>query len=250
MHRIRNCAVALVGAAAIAVAMSGTASADVEADGGGAQGASAQVTVPVVGTVTLPPTPEVTLPVTGGTLQNQVAGLSIPGAASADVLSVASQGTTGPGGSVSSQAEVAGANVADDTVTASVINSSCLSNESGSTGTSGLANANVAGVPVDANPPANTVIPAPGIGSVTLNEQTTADNPAAGSTKITVNAVHVRLDGLAGAGDVIISQARCGVVGADVLGESVDNLPAAADLLPEAEAAGASAIGSTPTLAG
>lgn len=196
--------------------------------------------LPVVGTVSVPPTPNVNLPAGGGSLQETVVSLGVPGVVDAAVLSVATNGSTGPGGSASSAADVANADAFSGLATAGVIHSECLSDEAGSNGDSALVNAEVAGVPVAANPPANTVIPVPAVGTVTLNEQTVTDVPGS-STGIVVNAVHVSLNGIAADGDIIISQSACGVAGAEVLG---------AEVIGEAGPASGDAISGDPNLAG
>ncbi|MFN2606616.1 MAG: choice-of-anchor P family protein [Acidimicrobiales bacterium] len=50
------------------------------------------------------------------------------------------------------------------------------------------------------DPPPNTVIPLPGVGTLTLNEQKTTTGPG-GNRSITVNAVHLHPTGLV-VGDV------------------------------------------------
>ncbi len=247
MHRLRYCAVALAGATCLAFAMGGTAGAQVDQDNGGASGLSASLNLPIVGTVNIPPTPNVNLPPLGGSVHENVVSLDVPHVVSAAVLDVQSNGTTGPGGSVTSAADVATANVLEDTVTADVVHSDCLSDESGSSGNSALVDASVAGNPIEVSPPANTSIPVPAVGTVILNEQQESNAP--GSTSIVVNAVHVALDGIAGTGDVIVSQSRCGVAGAAVLGETVTRGSGAGGV-SEAGPAAASAIGSNPNLAG
>jgi hypothetical protein len=245
MHKLRYCAATLAGAACIAFAMGSTAGADVGVDSGGAAGVQADVDT-LAGPVNIPPTPSVNTPPGGGSAQQSVTNLSVPGVASASVLSATTDGTVGPGGSVSSSADVVDASAGDDVVTADVIHSECLSDESGSSGSSSLVDASVAGNPVAVSPPPNTTIPVPSVGTVTLNEQQTSDGPA--STGIVVNAVHVALDGPAATGDVIISQSRCGVAGSSVLGGPTSQLPEAAAAAAEAAAAGG--INANPNLAG
>ena len=76
----------------------------------------------------------------------------------------------------------------------------------------------VGGVPVNDNPPPNTTILVPGIGSVTLNEQTCDGGgvpPCSGTTKsgIRVRAIHVIVDnpnalGVPQGADVIVGEAH------------------------------------------
>jgi len=85
-------------------------------------------------------------------------------------------------------------------LTADVIESECA----GSAGSASLLNADAAGNPLNAAPPANTVVPIPGVGSVTLNEQTVD------SSGITVRAIHldVAVGGIVIA-EVVISESVC-----------------------------------------
>jgi hypothetical protein len=46
----------------------------------------------------------------------------------------------------------------------------------------------------------------PGVGTLVLNEQTTSP-----SGVLTVNAMHLVLNGRIGTGDVVVAQSRCGV---------------------------------------
>jgi hypothetical protein len=242
MRKLRYSAAALAGATCLAFMLAGTASADVDEDAGGASGVLASVNTPI-GTVNVPPTPNVNLPAGGGSLQQTLVSLGVPGVVSAGVLSVSTNGSTGPGGSASSSADVANADAFSGVATAGVIHSECLSDEAGSSGDASLVNAAVAGTPIAANPPANTEIPVPGVGSVFLNEQAGTNDPGV-STSIVVSAVHVSLNGLAGDGDIVISQSGCGVAGAEVLGVSVIG-PAG-----PASASAADAINGNPNLAG
>ena len=90
------------------------------------------------------------------------------------------------------------------------------SNGDGSTGSSTLTNVRVAGVPVNVNAPPNTVLALTGIGSVTINEQIRPTN-GAGDTSIIVRAIHIRLNGALGNGDIILAESRCGARGPDVV---------------------------------
>ncbi len=90
------------------------------------------------------------------------------------------------------------------TVSASAINSQANSASGGGTSSSDshgttLLGLSVAGMAVSDNPPPNTTILVPGIGSVTLNEQTCDGGsalPCSGATSsgITVRAIHVIVD--------------------------------------------------------
>src|SRR5713101_1581317 len=109
------------------------------------------------------------------------------------------------------------------TASASVINSQANSvsgggrSSSDTAGTS-LLGLSVAGMPVSNNPPPNTTILVPGIGSVTLNEQTCDGGGAppctgAGSSGIRVRAIHVIVDnpnatGVPQGADIMVGEAH------------------------------------------
>lgn len=130
-------------------------------------------------------------------------------------LKVTTHGTTGPPGSATATAaaSVAAPEALGGAVTATSAASSCTSDEDGTRGSTTLDDATLVlsatetlGLP--AEPAPNTTYAATGSGSeaaftVVLNEQ---EVDAAG---ITVNAVHIRLDGPSGAGDIVLGQSRC-----------------------------------------
>jgi nuclear receptor co-repressor 1 len=174
---------------------------------GGASGVSAGVNLGII-TVNVPPTPSVSLPPGGGNSTNSLANVNVPGVVSTGVLNVGTQGATGPGGFASSTASVADPNVLGGTATALLVQSECLSDQSGSTGSSTLVGANILGTPLlNIQPPANTTLGIPGVVTVTLNGQsgsTTAD-----ATDLTVRALEVNvLQGLS-VGDVVVSESAC-----------------------------------------
>jgi hypothetical protein len=185
-----------------------SASADIINVDGGASGVSASVNLGVV-TVNVPPTPAVSLPPGGGNDSESLANVNVPGVVQTGVLNVETQGSTGPGGSAQSAASVANPNVLDGTVTADVISSECLSDESGSTGSSTLLGAEILGNPaIDLSPPPNTVLGIPGLVSIILNGQsgsTTAD-----STQLTVRALEVQVLQALNVGNVVVSESACG----------------------------------------
>jgi hypothetical protein len=185
-----------------------SASADILNVDGGASGVTASVNLGLVN-VTVPPTPAVSLPPGGGNETDSLANVNVPPVIQTGVLNVGTQGTTGPGGSAASTASVADPNVLDETVTADVIRSECLSDEGGSTGSSTLLDAEILGNPaVDLSPPPNTVLGIPGLVSIILNGQsgsTTAD-----STQITVRALEVQLLQALNVGNVVVSESSCG----------------------------------------
>jgi hypothetical protein len=184
----------------------------------------------ILGPISLGPISPVELPSNGG-------GPFTESVASVDVLGIVTTGlleTTTEGGNLGSHQGFATSEaiVADPTVlgalsgllggspllTADAIEARCISNGDGSTGETTLANASLAGFGIlDINPAPNTTLDVLGLVTVTLNEQIVTNVPGQ-ETTITVNAVHISVNvlGLI-SGDVIISQARCGAFGPDVL---------------------------------
>ena len=166
---------------------------------GDAFGLSGQLTVPVVGAVTIPPTPHVQLPPGGS---QQVLGLSTPGPVSAAILNAASNRDAN--GDVVSSASVADA-AALGLVTAGLVSADCVADAGNST----LVSTTIAGFPVNVSVPPNTAFAIPGVIGATLNEQQPNDGG------ITVRAIHLTVPLL---GEIIISQAGC--TGVDVAGAS------------------------------
>ena len=143
---------------------------------------------------------------------------SVPGLLSVGILNADTQGDFAgtPAALVGSHSSASVANVnigppGPPVIHADAVSSSCASSASGSTGTASVVNLAIAGMSViNGTIPANSQIPLPGIGTITLDEQTTSSSPA--GSEITVNALHVALDGALGKGDIIISQSHCDVV--------------------------------------
>ena len=178
--------------------------------GGGAYGTSVNVQ-PVVGpAVTYGPAPSVTLPPAGGgPFTASLVSLVLPGLVETKAQSVSTQGALGPSGFATSSAQAATLSAAGGAVKASLVGTSCRIDSAGNTtGTSSFAALTVLGHSVSASPPPNTTVPLPGVGTLTLNEQTTTTGPG-GLRSITVNAVHLHLAGTLGNGDIIVSQSRC-----------------------------------------
>jgi hypothetical protein len=208
-HLCALVAVLLVSAAVLGVE-SGAAAGTVGLVGGGAFGTSVNVQ-PVVGpTVTYGPAPSVTLPPTGGgPFMASLASLVFPGLVETKVQSVSTQGALGPSGFVTSSAQVATLSAAGGAVKANLVGTSCRIDSAGNTtGATSFVGLTVLGTSVSASPPPNTPVPLPGIGMLTLNEQSSTVGPG-GLRSITVNAVHLHLAGTLGNGDIIVSQSRC-----------------------------------------
>lgn len=228
--RVRRRAIAalLMGAVIIPASLVAPAGADVNEVSGG--GFALEVNLGTfLGPVTLGPVSPVELPGNGG-------GPFTESVAQVDILGIVTTGlleSSTEGGDLGSHQGFAtsSATVADPTVlgalagllggpllTADAIEARCISNGDGSTGETTLANATLAGFGIlDVSPAPNTTLNVLGLVTVTLNEQIVTNVPGQ-ETTITVNAVHISVNvlGLV-SGDVIISQARCGAFGPDVL---------------------------------
>jgi hypothetical protein len=84
--------------------------------------------------------------------------------------------------------------------------SECRADPEGAQGSATVAKLVIFGQPVNVSTAPNTTITIPGIGVLILNEQTTDKDGT-----ITVNAVHLKLNGSLGKGDIILAQSRCGI---------------------------------------
>lgn len=160
--------------------------------------------------VTASPTPSVTLPATGGNLNQSVVSICAGVACSvlsAGVLNAATQGSTTGAPTSASSASVATVNVLAGVLTADAIASKCTADSSGVSGSATVANAKLAGITIAVNPGPNTTLTVAGLATVILNEQTTSSS--GGTNAITVNAVHVKLNLGVATGDIIIGQSHC-----------------------------------------
>jgi hypothetical protein len=161
------------------------------------------------GLLAVPPTPDATLATPNPA---PVASLTVAGL-TATVLT-ASVTTNSAQSSVASLASGLGS-LLGLVSTTGVISSSCLANADGSfVRTSSIAGLTIGGVTSPAGPiAANTVlVTIPGVATVTLNQQ--VPGPITGSEE--VNAVHIALLGVLGAGEVInIADSTCGPFTAD-----------------------------------
>lgn len=208
-------AAAAVAMAAAAISAS-PAHADVTSLGGGAYGE--RVSVNSVASARSGPRPSVSLPSSGGgPFSTNLAAASVTGLLSTGVLTVTTRGdrVVSHLRTATSSATVNNVNDGAGAVRASLVRSTCSSNGTSSTGSTTILGSNLG---VSASPAPNTVRRLPGgLGSVTFNEQIRT-NSVGRTTSITVNAIHVRLDGGAlGSGDITISQSRCQANGPDVL---------------------------------
>ncbi len=209
-HRSLLLVALLLVAAAFLGGANGAAAGTVRLVGGGAFGTHVNVQ-PVVGpAVTFGPKPSVTLPPAGGgPFTANLASVVLVGLLQTKALSVSTQGVFGPSGFVTSSAHAATVSAAGGAVKASLVVTSCRIDSSGNTiRTTNFAGLTVLGTSVVANPPPNTKVTLPGVGTLTLNEQTSTVGPG-GLRSITVNGIDLHLAGALGTGGIVISQSRC-----------------------------------------
>jgi hypothetical protein len=213
-------AVAVVAAGGAMLAFAGSSSAAVATVSGGAFGEQVNATITDVGSITSGPTPTVTLPSSGGSFMQSAASAAVGPAGlflTSGALNVATEGTTGASGTVTSAASVANPNVLQ-TLTATSVASGCRSTEAGTTGSTTIAGgvlvqSAASTIQLPPNPAPNTSIDGVNDGeggtgdqfTVILNQQSTTNGV------LTVNAVNFVLRGPTATGNVILGQTRCGV---------------------------------------
>ena len=214
----RRALVVLAAGTALAVTtVTGASAASATVDGN-AYGAQVNVTTLGLLSVTVGPTPSVTLPSSGSAsaITQSLASVTATGLLSTGVLNVSTQGT--PGSNVQSSASVANVNV-PTVLSATAIGANCEAAADGTlSGSSTLTTATVGGVAVAADPAPNTVIQLAGLATVTLNEQTETGVGTA-DPQIVVNAIDIKLlPGLAslGTGSIVIGHAECSQEGGSV----------------------------------
>lgn len=142
------------------------------------------------GPVSIEPTPAVTS--SDEKTQRSVATATAAGSITARALNAQAPQAS------ASRSSVADLKVQAAQLTASAVRATCADGA----GTASIANAELAGVPLDVSPSANTEISIPGAGTLVLNKQT---ENADGS--LTVTAVHLSLGG---AQTVDVASATCG----------------------------------------
>ncbi|HLK67364.1 MAG TPA: choice-of-anchor P family protein [Bryobacteraceae bacterium] len=149
----------------------------------------------------------------GGSLSTQLAGIDLPGLLDLHLLTAS---TNGSNSVTSSQASVANISVTavGVSITASVLTSnasaqSCAAGNPAVTGGSTIANLVVNGQPITVTGAPNQTVPLL-IGSLIINEQSSAvySNAFGSGASITVNALHLKVAGLA---EVIIASSSAGV---------------------------------------
>lgn len=229
--RLLTSLVALLTLGASTFALAGTSAADVGEVTGSAFGYSvANVVIFGGAQPARGPEPTVTLaPNASNSPQRGSAGTALVrfGPAtlfSSGQLTVSSEGSLGPGGSVRSSAEIQSVNTSgQELFTASRLQSSCEASESGVRGSTTVGGGNVQTsegnpdaegdetiTPVSESPAPNTAIEGKieGVGDsfrYVFNEQVRSGNG------ITVNAAHLYMLGPTATGEVIIGQSRCSV---------------------------------------
>jgi hypothetical protein len=122
-------------------------------------------------------------------------------------VSSAASGVGGGDGSVQSVAVVTGTDILGGIIHADEVTASCSADSSGAIGSLTLEGASVAGVgALPVSPAPNTGISIPGVGSMTLNQQTTDSDGT-----LTVTGLSLSLLPVLGTGTVNIARAVCGV---------------------------------------
>jgi len=153
------------------------------------------------------------IPTSGGSLSSQLPSVNLPGLLSLNLLSASS---TGDSYRTSSQASVANVSVtaAGVGISASVLTSNataqaCGGNTPSVAGGSTIADLVVNGQSIQVTGAPNQTVPLL-IGSLIINEQTSSVTTSftGGSADIMVNALHLKVAGLA---DIVISSSHAGV---------------------------------------
>ncbi|GAA4410910.1 choice-of-anchor P family protein [Actinokineospora soli] len=209
MHNRMARRVGLVGLAVAAALVAGTAPASAAPGDGSAYVLDVGLTLPVVGAVNVGPLAESN---TDGPTTATLASVNVPGVLSTGVVTseaIRDDAT----GVVHSEATVANVNIGLAGLgTIGAVEAYCDATQAGNTGGATLANVNLAGITVGANPTPNFTVsiagPLPGttLGQIVFNEQ--INNP---DGSLTVNAIHIKFNALTVAtGDIIISSATCG----------------------------------------
>ena len=221
----------IVTVATASYALSGPSAAEVTAVRGSAYGYFASISLFGGPPNVRGPQPTVSLPPTGSAAPitaNQASALVQFGPAilfSSGPITVSTQGTLGPGGTVTSTSSIQSINTSGQEVfTAAALSSTCTASETGVTGSTTVTggtletsqgNPDVTGdetvVPIPTNPPPNTTYNGTieSVGDTfraVFNEQII--NP---DGSITVNAYHLYLLGPTAVGDLIVGQVVCGV---------------------------------------
>ncbi|HEX2191743.1 MAG TPA: hypothetical protein VHH09_00980 [Acidimicrobiales bacterium] len=228
----------MVTVAAGSLALSGPSSADVVATRGEAYGYFASVSLFGGPAMIRGPQPIVTLPPTGSAMPltaNQATGLVQYGPAiifSSGPITVSTQGTLGPGGSVTSSTDIQTINTSESEIfTADRLQSSCTASETGVSGSTTVTNGtiilqdpdpDVSGEPgeqivsIPTNPAPNTTYNGT-VANVNDNFQAIFNEQIVNPDgSITVYAYHLRLLGPTAVGDLFVGKSECGVTAVTV----------------------------------
>jgi hypothetical protein len=135
------------------------------------------------------------LPSSGGVQSNALLTASVPNILSADVLVASTSGSSGQANSSSSLANVTVLPGSPYQLDASFVRSQTQATCSGLSGSSELANVQFAGKTVTVTGAPNQTITVPGVATLVINEQTTSSKGH--YHKITVNAIHLTVNGVA-----------------------------------------------------
>jgi hypothetical protein len=152
------------------------------------------------------------LPASGGSLSTQLASISVPRLLDAHLLSAS---TAGGNNQTNSQASVADVSVtvAGISIQTSILTShataACYPDHATVNGSSTIASLTVNGQSIQVSGSPNQTVPLL-VGSLVINEQISSvtNSPVTTSADMLVNALHLRVLGLA---DVVISSSRAGV---------------------------------------
>jgi hypothetical protein len=184
---------------------------------GSAYGAYASIDLGLVNG-TLGAVPSVALPADGGEVSKSLAtaGLTVGLTEIVDLgvleVSSAASGVGGSEGNVQSVAVVDGADILGGIIHADQVTASCSADTAGTGGSVTLVGASAAGVgTLEVSPAPNTGISIPGVGSLTLNQQTISSDGT-----LTVTGLSLRLLPVVGTGTVNIARAVCGVETSEV----------------------------------
>ena len=167
---------------------------------------------------TLGAVPSVALPADGGEVSKSLAtaGLTVGLTEIVDLgvleVSSAASGVGGSEGNVQSVAVVDGTDILGGIIHADNVTASCSAGSSGAVGEVTLIGASGAGVgALQVSPAPNTGISIPGIGTLTLNQQSTSSDGT-----LTVTGLSLSLLPVVGTGTVNIARAVCGVETSEV----------------------------------
>ena len=211
---------------------------------GGATGAIGSV-APVGLAVAGPPVASVTLPDSGGVVEDSLVTRQLPPAPAppaigSGLFEVRSAGQVGPEGHVESRAQRVSLEITRVPLRLGDISATCRADRFGASGSTEVVRLESPLITFGSTPAPNTVVDLPGVGRMILNEQIVTD--AASRHEIVVNGM--RLVGSGGfEGEMILAQARCRVdITATAPPPVIPEVPSGA-MMPAAGLATVAAIG-------